>query len=145
MDFIKFRKKNSFSEEHRFQNLRTVRGSSIVEMSYIMPLILLLFMLIIFTVFYYHDKIILNAAAAETAILGSQTARRRGTEQYDLEGFFQERIDHKLICMTHPSLSVTQTDKKITVDATAQKGRMKLHIIQQALIVKPEDYMRWKK
>lgn len=145
MGFIKSLKKNLFLKEHFFQNLRTVRGSSIVEMSYIMPLILLLFMLIIFTVFYFHDKIILNAAAAETAILGTQTARRRGSEQYDLEGFFQERIDHKLIYMTHPSLSVTQTDKKITVDATAQKGRMKLHVIQQALIVKPEDYMRWKR
>lgn len=145
MDFINSRRKYLFSKRHFFQNLQTVRGSSIVEMSYIMPLILLLFMLVIFTVFYYHDKIILNATAAETAILGTQTARRRGTNQYNLEGFFQERIDHKLICMTHPSLSITQTDKKITIDVTAQKGRMKLHVVQQALIVKPEDYMRWKK
>ena len=33
-----------------------LRGSSVIEMSYIMPLFLLLFVLIIHAVFYYHDK-----------------------------------------------------------------------------------------
>ena len=145
MAFIKYKKQKTFYFLKCPEKIQTVRGSSIVEMSYIMPLILLLFMLIIFTVFYYHDKIILNSAAAETAILGSQTARRREAEHYSLERFFQERINNKVICMPQPVCSIEQTDHQITVEAFAQKGRMKLHVTQKSLIVKPEEYIRWTK
>ena len=44
-----------------------LKGSAVVEMSYIIPLFLGLFVLIVHAVFYYHDKAVLNAAAAETA------------------------------------------------------------------------------
>ena len=54
-----------------------LKGSAVVEMSYIIPLFLGLFVLIVHAVFYYHDKAVLNAAAAETAVLGAQTVRRK--------------------------------------------------------------------
>ena len=73
-----------------------LKGSAVIEMSYIIPLFLGLFVLIVHAVFYYHDKAVLNAAAAETAVLGAQTVRREGTD-YDLGGFFRERSDGKLI------------------------------------------------
>lgn len=50
------------------ESMGYVSGSTVVEMSYIMPLILLMFVLIIHTVFYFYDRAVLNGAAAETAV-----------------------------------------------------------------------------
>ena len=63
-----------------FYRKRELKGSAVVEMSYIIPMILFLFVMIIHAVFYYHDKAVLNGAAGETAVLGAQTARRKGTD-----------------------------------------------------------------
>ena len=58
------------------ESMGYVSGSTVVEMSYIMPLILLMFVLIIHTVFYFYDRAVLNGAAAETAVLGAELERR---------------------------------------------------------------------
>ena len=118
-----------------------VKGSTVIEMSYIIPLFLGLFVLIMHAVFYYHDKAVLNGAASETAILGVQAERRADTE-YDLEGFFRERTSGKLIYMTDVDISVSETDEEITVNAAAQRSFMKMKISQKALIVKPEKNIR---
>ena len=120
---------------------RTVKGSTVIEMSYIIPLFMGLFVLIMHAVFYYHDKAVLNGAASETAILGVQAERRADTE-YDLEGFFRERTNGKLIYMTDVDISVSETDEEVTVTADAQRSFMKLKISQKALIVKPEKNIR---
>lgn len=124
-----------------------VKGSTVIEMSYIVPLFLGLFVLIMYAVFYYHDKAVLNGAASETAILGVQAERRADT-QYDLEDFFHGRVDGKLIYMTDADVTVSKTDKEIIVTASVQKSFMKLNISQKALIVNPEEKirrMRWLK
>ena len=110
-------------------------------MSYIIPLFLGLFVLIVHAVFYYHDKAVLNAAAAETAVLGAQTVRREGTE-YDLEGFFRERSDGKLIWMIGTSVSVSETDREITVEASVHRSIMSLSVCQKARIACPEEKLR---
>lgn len=120
---------------------RTVKGSTVIEMSYIIPLFLGLFVIIMHAVFYYHDKAVLNGAASETAILGVQAERRADTE-YDLEGFFRERTSGKLIYMTDVDISVSETDEEITVNAAAQRSFMKMKISRKALIVKPEKNIR---
>lgn len=119
----------------------SVNGSTVIEMSYIIPLFLGLFVLIVHAAFYYHDKSVMNAAAAETAVLGAQTVRREGTE-YDLEEFFIERIQGKLIWMTGVSASVSKTDREITVEASAHRSIMELSVCQKARIVCPEDKLR---
>ena len=124
-----------------FYRKRELKGSAVVEMSYIIPMILFLFVMIIHAVFYYHDKAVLNGAAGETAVLGAQTARRKGTE-YDLEEFFHNRTEGKLIYMTDIDISVSETDEEVTVTADAQRSFMKLKISQKALIVKPEKNIR---
>ena len=98
-------------------------GSTVIEMSYIMPVFLGLFVLIIHTVFYFHDKAVLNGAAGETAILGAQAERREGAE-YDLEVFFRERTDGKLIYMTDVDVSVSRSENEITVSESAEKEFM---------------------
>ena len=79
--------------------------------------------------------------ASETAILGVQAERRADTE-YDLEGFFRERTNGKLIYMTDIDIYVSETDEEVTVTAAAQRSFMKLKITQKALIVKPEENIR---
>lgn len=122
-----------------------VKGSSVIEMSYIMPLFLGLFVLIIHAVFYYHDKAVMNGAAGETALLGAQ-AERGKEEEYDLEAFFRERTEGKLIYMTDTDVSVDKTETEIRVSVSARRSFMKLEIYQKALIIRPERrirQMRW--
>lgn len=120
---------------------KSLKGSAVIEMSYIIPLFLGLFVLIMHTVFYFHDKAILNGAASETAVLGAQAERRAGTE-YDLEEFFRERTGDKLIYMTEVTVEVRETGKEITVSAEAYKNFMGIEVSQKALIVKPEENIR---
>ena len=121
------------------ESMGYVSGSTVVEMSYIMPLILLMFVLIIHTVFYFYDRAVLNGAAAETAVLGAELERRHGAEEENLK----ERTSGKLILMTDPSVAITRTDNKIQVTAMVQKGRFELEVRQRAVIVNPEEKIRW--
>ena len=110
-------------------------------MSYIIPLFLGLFVIIIHAVFYYHDKAVLNGVAGETAVLGAQAARREGTE-YDLEDFFSERAEGRLIYMKDISVTVTENDTEVIVYASAQRNIMKLAVRQSARIARPEKKLR---
>lgn len=118
-----------------------VRGSSVVEMSYIMPLFLGLFVILMHAVFYYHDKAVINGAAAETAVLGAQKVREK-EEGYDAEGFFRERIRGKLIYMTNVSVSASTGKEAVTVEVSAQRSFMKLSIRQKAVVPQPEKRIR---
>lgn len=120
---------------------KKVRGSTVIEMAYIMPIFLGMFLLIMNAVFYYHDKAVINGAAGETAILGVQAERRKNI-QYDPEKFFMERIKGKLICMTDTDVDILKENDGITVTASAQKAFMKIEVSQKALIVKPEEKIR---
>lgn len=121
---------------------QSVRGSSVIEMSYLLALFFGMFIMIIYTVFYFHDKAVINGAASETAILGAQ-AERKKTGEYDLEGFFHERADGKLIYMTNTDVSVSENDKEITVNVVARKSFMKISVCQKAVISEPEKRLRW--
>ena len=110
------------------ESMGYVSGSTVVEISYIMPLILLMFVLIIHTVFYFYDRAVLNGAAAETAVLGAELERRHGAEEENLKEFFEERTSGKLILMTDPSVAITRTE---------------LEVRQRAVIVNPEEKIRW--
>ena len=128
-------------KKERFK--KDMKASTVIEMSYIMPVFLFLFLLIMYTVFYYHDKAVLNGAAAETAVLGAQAERRKETKEYDLEKIFHERTEGKLIFLTGANVTVQKDEKEITVSVSAQKNLMRLSICQKAAIVNPEEQIRW--
>jgi len=128
-------------KKERFK--KDMKASTVIEMSYIMPVFLFLFLLIMYTVFYYHDKAVLNGAAAETAVLGAQAERRKETKEYDLEKIFHERTEGKLIFLTGANVTVQKDEKEITVSVSAQKNLMRLSICQKAAIVNPEEKIRW--
>lgn len=89
-------------------------------------------------------KAILNAAAAETAVTGVEMDRKK-IEDADLDAFFRERTSGKLIFLENITTRVDLSGKKIEVEVFASKGRMKIHLIQRATKVKPEEKVRWKK
>ena len=112
-------------------------------MAYILPLFFFFFILIIHTVFYFHDKIILNGIACETAILGSQLERRQDeTGKINLEEFFKERTEKKLILFAEYTVTVDKTKKEVIVTVAAKKNKMKLNIEQKARIMHTEKRLR---
>lgn len=119
-----------------------IKASSVIEMSYIMPLFLSMFVLIVHTTFFYHDKAVINGAAAETAVVSAQYIRKKGTE-YDMENFFIERLGSKLIFMSDVSIEVDQGEDLITVSAEAERMFMKINVCQKAVISEPEKRIRW--
>lgn len=124
---------------------RTVRGVITVEMTYILPIIFSIFIMIIYTVFYYHDKNILIGAAGETAVVAAQIARKPETEaKEDFAEFCKGRIRGKLILFSEWKVSIDETDKRIQVSAYAQRGKMRLQVVQSAVILKPEKTIRKK-
>lgn len=134
-------------EKQRIQvcNEYGLSGVITVEMSYLIPTILVLFMMIIYTTFYYHDKNILIGAASETAALGAQLERAPGNDgQTDLAGFYQERIQGKLILFSGADVAVSIEKKWAEVSAYADWGNMRLHVIQRAALQEPEAVIRRK-
>lgn len=121
------------------------RGVITVELSYLIPIILVIFLTVIYTTFYYHDKNILIGAASETAVVGAQMERKPDAEgKTDLAGFYQERIQGKLILFSGAEASVNTSKKWVEVSASAERGYMRLYIVQRAALQEPEAAIRRK-
>ena len=71
--------------------MRCVKGSTTVEMAYVMPLIFLVFLIIVRTTFYYHDKSILDGMAYEAVTTAVQTARNPKAKEADVETFCRDQ------------------------------------------------------
>ena len=119
--------------------MRCVKGSTTVEMAYVMPLIFLVFLIIVRTTFYYHDKSILDGMAYEAVTTAVQTARNPKAKEADVETFCRERIRWKLIYFSMPEVSVNVT----TISAT--RGKMCIRVTRQVKIPHPEKKIRLKK
>lgn len=130
---------------HKSVITRSCRGSITVEMAYILPSIILIFLLVVYTVFYYHDKNILNGAAGETAVAGAQAARQKGREELNLQSFYRERVNKKLILLHLTKVEAVKGKTQIEVSASAAKGWMRVSVVQRAVIPKPEEKIRKKR
>lgn len=129
------RKKQHFSLE--------LSGVMTVELAYLIPVILLVLELVIYAVFYYHDKNILIGAAGETAVAAAQYERKPGgQEAVNWEEFLQMQIEGKLILFSGIETEVTRTEEKIEVAVSAQKGLMRLEVLQRAVVSLPEKRIR---
>ena len=119
--------------------MRCVKGSTTVEMAYVMPLIFLVFLIIVRTTFYYHDKSILDGMAAVP------TARNPKAKEADVETFCRERIRWKLIYFSMPEVSVNVTDDEAETTISATRGKMCIRVTRQVKIPHPEKKIRLKK
>lgn len=125
--------------------MKRVKGSTTVEMAYVMPLIFLVFLVIVRTTFYYHDKSILDGMAYEALTAAVQTARNPKAETADVETFCRERIRGKLIYFSAPEVSVNVTKEQAETMISAARGRMSIQVTRQAKIPRPEKKIRLKK
>ncbi len=118
---------------------------SILEMAYVMPLIFLVFLIIVRTTFYYHDKSILDGMAYEAVTTAVQTARNPRAKEADVETFCRERIRGKLIYFSMPEVSVNVTDDEAETTISATRGKMCIRVKRQVKIPHPEKKIRLKK
>lgn len=125
--------------------MKYAKGSTTVEMAYVMPLVFLVFLMIVRTTFYYHDKSILNGMAYETLTAAVQTVRNPKGETADAEAFCRERLSEKLIYFSAPEVAVQATKDQAKITIQASRGRMRIRIMRQAKIPHPEKKIRLKK
>ena len=86
---------------------------------------------------------ILTGAAGETAAVGAQMERKKDTEEYDMEKMLRQRINGKLIYMKVQNIEIEKADERITVEVRVSRSFMNFTVRQSALIVKPEEKIRW--
>ena len=138
----------SFSSDRLSGDIYMVKlkGSTVVEMAYLMPVVLLCWMAVIFALFYYHDKNIIGGAAYETAIVGSEEWRwKKEIEDGKMEQYFQKRIENKLIFFDTVSVETAVVKDEFEVTAGAQKRRMRVSVKRSAALTVPEEKIRRKK
>lgn len=138
----------SFSSDRLSGDIYMVKlkGSTVVEMAYLMPVVLLCWMAVIFALFYYHDKNIIGGAAYETAIVGSEEWRwQKEIEDGKMEQYFQKRIENKLIFFDAVSVETAVVKDEFEVTAGAQKRKMRVSVKRSAALTVPEEKIRRKK
>ena len=138
----------SFSSDRLSGDIYMVKlkGSTVVEMAYLMPVVLLCWMAVIFALFYYHDKNIIGGAAYETAIVGSEEWRwKKEIEDGKMEQYFQKRIENKLIFFDTVSVETAVVKDEFEVTAGAKKRKMRVSVKRSAALTVPEEKIRRKK
>lgn len=138
----------SFSSDRLSGDIYMVKlkGSTVIEMAYLMPVVLLCWMAVIFALFYYHDKNIIGGAAYETAIVGSEEWRwKKEIEDGKMEQYFQKRIENKLIFFDTVSVKTAVVKDEFEVTAGAQKRKMRVSVKRSAALTVPEEKIRRKK
>lgn len=138
----------SFSSDRLSGDIYMVKlkGSTVVEMAYLMPVVLLCWMAVIFALFYYHDKNIIGGAAYETAIVGSEEWRwKKEIEDGKMEQYFQKRIENKLIFFDTVSVETVVVKDEFEVTAGAQKRKCSVSVKRSAALTVPEEKIRRKK
>lgn len=124
---------------------KEMKGSFMIEATYMIPITLLVWMLIIFGLFYYHDKQILSGAAYETAVAGSRMMHEEGVlHKEKAEQYFRQRIQGKLLFFGEQAVhcELVEEDRGILLHATANAKRMKVHAHARAAVTEPEKKIR---
>lgn len=122
---------------------KKLKGSTTIEMAYIMPVILLVFSVTIYCVFYLYDKNVLYATAYEGAIIGkSQYATTTGIVEEELEEFLIERSQNRLLFFTLDSLEIEIEEERVIIELQVEKGIMGMTITQSMPLVEQEAYVR---
>lgn len=122
---------------------KELKGSLMIEMSVIVPVVFVIFVGIILAVFYYHDKNILNGAAYETAVVGSSKMREKEkiTEE-ELEEYCSDRLRRKCIFLTTANIEVCIEEEEIIVSLTARENGFRVSVTKKSALTEPEKKIR---
>lgn len=118
---------------------KKIKGTLTIEAAVIIPIILFIFAALIHILFYWHDKCILMSTAHETAAVGSS---REGISELELEYYFFDRMDGKLLLFTRVECLTRLDDKKVTVICDGSKDQMSAKVTCCISKTAPEDYIR---
>ena len=121
-----------------------LKGSSTIEMAYIMPIIFFILLSIFHIIFYYHDKSILNGVVCEAVTVGVKEVRNKGKETIELEKFCIDRITGKMIYFSNPKFSTVYSKDRVEVKATMKRGPLKVFIKRETKVPYPEKSIRLK-
>lgn len=124
-----------------------MKGSTTVEMAYIMPVVLLAFIAVIYASFFYHDKNIMYGTAYEAAVVGAQKERTiQGLDGGEVSAQFQQQIQGKLIFFSGAQVEVWEEGNYIVAQVSAEKGRMRILAKKKTAAAQPEKFIRlWRK
>jgi len=120
--------------------MKSLKGSTTIEMAYIMPVVFLVFTAIVYVTFYYHDKNIIQGTAYETAVIVSQ--KERLGETADGVQYFSERLGNKLIFFDYPEVDISQNEQQVTISVCVKRGSMAIKVEQRAALIAPEKKIR---
>lgn len=121
-----------------------VRGSTTIEMAYLMPLILLVFLTVVHITFYFHDKSILNGIVCEAVTSGILFQRSEIGDPAELEVVYTERTHGKLIYFSAPEIQIRFSENSVSAECRADRGGMYIEIIRTAKSGHPEKRIRIK-
>ncbi|XCP85447.1 TadE family protein [Roseburia hominis] len=122
---------------------KSIKGSTIVEMAYLMPVVLLTWMLIVFALFYYHDKNIVGGAAYETAVTASEILHEKNElPEGEMEAYFRKRIYRKLLFFGSVQVQITSEEGKVSVKARAVRRWLVVSAERNAAVTVPEERIR---
>ena len=119
--------------------MKCLRGSFTIEAAVIVPLIIVIFGVLLHILFYWHDKNILMSTAHETAALGSS---RDKMEELELEYYFFDRMEGKLLLFDRVECISHIEDDKVTVTWDGSKGNMETKGSYSVSKTRPEHYIR---
>ena len=122
---------------------KTCKGSTLVEMAYLMPVVMSVWILVIFMLFFYHDKSVVTGAAYEASVVGAELwMESQENKSAKIEKYFVERLDGKLLFFDQIDVKVTIDNENVHVYASASKYRMALAVAVDAAITTPEKTIR---
>ena len=125
---------------------KKIKGSSVFEMTLMMPMVLLAWAVILFSLFYFYDKNILSAAAYETAVVGSEMYREEGKIDKDrLQTYYQERIRGKLLFFSDVDCGIEADNKNLAVKITTESRSLKIELERRSSLEIPEKSVRRQK
>ena len=119
---------------------RRVRAIITVEAAVVMGVILMSLALLLRMTLYLHDKAVLSGLVMETAQAAKE--RDRALIEESAAGYFNTRVQGKLLYFAPPSCSVSLGGDRVTVSAQASGGRMRLRAQASAPLTDPEKEIR---
>ena len=118
---------------------KKLQASFTIEATVIVPMILGIFALIVTLLFYYHDKNVVAAIAHETVVMGCD---REEIEKQELEQYFREHTQGKLLVFSKVNPTVEIEKDTITIECVARRRMMKLQMKMSMNRTEPEQYIR---
>lgn len=119
------------------------KGSTSIELSMMMPVILLVIVAVVNAGFYYHDKNVIYGKVFELGAIAWQQERLpSGLDVVELEIHYQESVEGKLLLFPEVTCDVKEESSGISITVTGSKGIMSIKVYRDVPIHYGEQNIR---